>query len=209
MCGRYQVDDNTVNEIIRIVYRVDARNIPEAGPARQQALALKREWRQKDIHPSEEAVVLAAGEKKLTVCRQRWGLPGFSGNTLVINARAETVTEKKMFRDCMSSRRIAVPAAGFYEWNAKKEKVTFARPGAKTLFMAGLYQHWEDEERFVILTTQANASVQGVHERMPLLLEEAELRTWIFNENEARQLLRKEPAAVLGQMEYEQQSFFL
>ena len=64
----------------------------------------------------------------------------------------------------------------FYEWNVKKEKYQFERLDQEAvLFMAGCFQRFQEQEWFVILTTQANASVSPVHHRMPLVLEKNEI----------------------------------
>lgn len=49
------------------------------------------------------------------------GSPDSYHKTTVINARAETALEKRMFRDSVASRRLAVPAARFYEWDREKQ----------------------------------------------------------------------------------------
>ena len=57
----------------------------------------------------------------------KWRFPGFTGKELLINARAESVLEKRTFQESVRHRRCVVPAKGFYEWNAKKEKYQFER----------------------------------------------------------------------------------
>ena len=56
---------------------------------------------------------------------QQWGLPGFRGRQQIINARAETVTEKPMFRRSVAFQRCVIPATGFYEWDSAKHKYFF------------------------------------------------------------------------------------
>ena len=68
-----------------------------------------------------------------------------------------------MFRESVEKRRIVIPASWFYEWNQNKEKNIFYRKDQPTLFMAGFYNVYGNEEYFVILTTQANESVKPVH----------------------------------------------
>ena len=56
-----------------------------------------------------------------------WGLSWAKDPTVgnrMINARAETLTEKSAFKDLVGSRRCIIPADGFYEWRKEgKRKV--------------------------------------------------------------------------------------
>ncbi len=90
---------------------------------------------------------------------------------MIFNARSESVLEKRMFRESTLHRRIVVPAAWFYEWNQRKEKNIFSSKEQPAIFMAGIYNYDQEEERFVILTTAANESMKPVHDRMPLILK--------------------------------------
>ena len=117
-----------------------------------------------------------------------WGFPAPEGKGLVINARCETVLEKKLFSESVRTRRCLIPASGFYEWSQRKDPYFFApqsvgpqsgQEKGRLLLMAGFYRSWEGTERFVILTTRANASVCGVHPRMPLILEPEDARLWL------------------------------
>ena len=76
------------------------------------------------------------------------------------------------------------------------------------LFMAGCYDLYEDEERFVILTTEANPSVSPVHERMPLILEPRELQNWVLDDGAVEPLLQKTSVLLDAFTEYEQMSLF-
>jgi len=129
---------------------------------------------------------------------------------VIFNARSESALEKKMFRDSVLKRRLIIPASGFYEWNRKKEKVTFtsALKEQPILFMAGFYNRFEDGDRFVILTTGANGSMADVHERMPLLLKHQELEEWLRDDRRLEEFLHSEPHGLKRQMEYEQQTLF-
>lgn len=71
-----------------------------------------------DICPSQVALVLVSRGEKIVGEFQQWGLPGFRGRQQIINARAETVTEKPMFRRSIAFQRCVIPATGFYEWDA-------------------------------------------------------------------------------------------
>ena len=113
-----------------------------------------------DIRPTNQSLVITAGaDNRLAPALQRWGLPDSYHKSTIINARAETALEKRMFRDSVASRRLAVPAARFYEWDREKQKVAFYRKGRPALYMAGFYSPGEDGWNFCILTTEANSSV--------------------------------------------------
>ena len=74
-------------------------------------------------------------------------------------AGAESVMDKPSFRNGILYHRILIPASGFYEWNRLKEKNTFSRYDAPVLYMAGFCDWFENERRFVIMTTAANESI--------------------------------------------------
>lgn len=200
MCGRYYIDDDTAREIEKLVREVDGKM--------QRTAAADICLHAKDIHPSEVAPVIAADGGSLCCRWQRWGFPGFAGKQLIFNARSESALEKKTFRESVERRRIVVPAAWFYEWNRKKEKNIFYRQGQPALYMAGLYDRYQEEERFVILTTAANDSMRPVHDRMPLLLERDEIRGWLQEAPLAEMFLNKVPPLLERRTEYEQISFF-
>ena len=197
MCGRYHFSAELLDEI---------RDLTEQKDWKLELGVLDR-----DIHPGDTApVIVAAGDQggSLRVCRQKWGYPGPGGKGLVFNARSESVFEKRMFRDSVSMRRAVVPVSWFYEWNKNKEKFTFTKEGSRILFLAGFYGRYEDGDHFVILTTQANASMAPVHSRMPLVLEREQVREWILDSAKTKELLGQEPPQLARDCEYEQQTLF-
>lgn len=197
MCGRYHFSAELLDEI---------RDLTEQKDWKLELGVLDR-----DIHPGDTApVITAAGDQggSLRACRQKWGYPGPGGKGLVFNARSESVFEKRMFRNSVGQRRAAVPVSWFYEWNKNKEKFTFTKEGSRILFLAGFYGRYEDGDRFVILTTQANASMAPVHSRMPLVLEREQVREWILDSKKTKELLGQEPPRLARDCEYEQQTLF-
>lgn len=172
-----------------------------------------------DIYPAALAPVLGAATEtagcRALDCRMlRWGLPGYAPKEggkkepIIFNARSETVMEKPTFREGMKNHRIVIPAAGFYEWNKRKEKFRFCRKDAPVLFMAGCFQHYEDGDRFVILTTAANASMAPVHDRMPLILEPDEIAAWIWDAEQTKYLLERQSCLLERETDYEQLTLF-
>ena len=193
MCGRYYVDDETAREIEKLVRDLDRK------------LQIERTG---DVFPAQNATIIKGKEHHLAAEQMRWGFPGFEKGKLLINARAESALERRAFRDSIQYRRCIIPSRGFYEWNKNKEKFTFEREDATVLFMAGCYNRYEDEERFVILTTEANSSVALIHNRMPLILEPEELGDWVLDDQATESLLHKTPVLLEQRAEYEQMRLF-
>ena len=137
----------------------------------------------------------------------QWGFPGFDKGKLLINARAESVKDRPTFADSYAARRCVLPAAGFYEWDKKKEKVIFTVPESKILYLAGIYRPYGEEKRFVVLTREANASMAPVHDRMPLILSRAEVWPWVNGGSEADDILAKVLPLLKAERPYEQMTF--
>lgn len=99
-----------------------------------------------------------------------WGLAApmkSKRSGLLINARAETMTEKPTFRDAAAARRCVVLASGWYEWKAPKQPYYITRTDAAPMAFAGLY--WPGENpAVVIITTAADAGLADIHHRAPL-----------------------------------------
>ncbi len=212
MCGRYYVDEIVEKEIRQLVQVLGAKGQSNDQEFAAELLAGYQVPFQKvpdarDVHPSEWADIICLNQGKVQIRTMRWGFPGKNAG-LIINARAETVLERPLFRESACCRRCVVPAGRYYEWNSLKEKVTFARKETPVLYMAGLYNLYQEEERFVVITTEANKSVQAVHDRMPLIFERHEVESWLRDEAAAQRLLQKVPGALQRTQEYEQMSLW-
>ncbi len=164
-------------------------------------------FQSRDVRPSDTAPILTASDGKLGLSALEWGFPA-SDKKRIINARAETAGEKKLFKRGLARHRVVIPAAGFYEWNALKEKHRFSRKDAPVIYLAGIADRFQGRPCFVILTTAANASVAPVHSRMPLVLEPEQLVPWISNGGATDTLLKQTPAALYGQTDAHQLSMF-
>lgn len=175
MCGRFYIDDETAREIEKIARRID-RKLAKTG----------------DVHPSEPALVLRADHDSTVSEVLRWGYESGRKNTLIFNARSETVRERPMFRYDFETHRCLIPACKFYEWKdsgaKKKEKYEFFAP-EEVLYLAGIYHKDPEGDRFTILTREAEGCMVGIHSRMPLILRREDMEEWLFSETEARKLL--------------------
>ncbi len=180
MCGRYYVDDETSREIRRILEQIDAKYV-------------NNNRKSGEIFPTETAPILAAFQGTIEPELSAWGFPNYQNKGVLINARAETVFDKKTFRESVFFRRCVIPSNGFYEWDGNKKKFLFKRKESEILYMAGIYSFYQEECRFVILTTQANESMAEVHSRMPVVLEEGDMEKWILDNNSTGRILRQIP----------------
>lgn len=197
MCGRYYVNDETAQEIIKIIKDID------------KELSIVPKDRSGDVRPSQSALVIRKRNDDLTADQMTWGFPRYDGKGLLINARSESALEKRTFKESLQHRRCIIPAKGFYEWNKHKEKYFYERYDFPVLFMAGCYNRFQEQERFVILTTDANPSVSPVHDRMPLILEPGELESWAFDDSATEFILHKTPVLLKSSSDYEQMSLFV
>ena len=149
-----------------------------------------------NIAPTQDAPVVRLAEDRASreMAMLRWGLvPGWAKDLAIgakmINARAESVTEKPSFRSAFAKRRCLVPADGFYEWHAAaakgqpKQPFLIARADRQPFFMAGLWERWKGPdgpvESFTILTTDAHPSIAAIHHRMPVVLPPDAYQIWL------------------------------
>ena len=124
----------------------------------------------------------------------RWGLiPYWWKKPLkqlpaTFNARAESVAGKPMFRDAFKRHRCIFPASGYYEWIARpdgKQPYFISAAEGGVLSFAGLWDHWKSPETgelvasCTIIVTDANALTRPIHNRMPVILDKAELAPWL------------------------------
>lgn len=149
-----------------------------------------------NIAPTHRVPVVTMDDDGQAVAKvMRWGFSGYNGHP-VTNAQSETARFKSMFRNAWAQRRCIIPADGFYEWKTehrRKQPFRFVLEEEKLFWFAGLWAEEtkigkgnahaavdnETEHAFVILTREANADVLPIHDRMPLILREDEIETWL------------------------------
>lgn len=104
-----------------------------------------------------------------------------------INARAETLAEKPMFRGLLKHNRCLIPASGFYEWRqdgSRKQPYYLHLKDVPLFAFAGLYEIWHDAggaafPTYTIITTEANELVNPIHNRMPVILKPEDEVRWL------------------------------
>lgn len=143
-----------------------------------------------NIAPMQAApIIQSVAPRKLLV--SQWGLlPHWTKDTKIahqlINARAETIEKKAVFRELISTHRCIVPADGFYEWRreGRMRLPHFVHKPEGLLSMAGLWSRWRspdglDVDTFTIITTAANDDMKELHERMPVFFDAEARALWL------------------------------
>jgi len=185
MCGRFRLK-RTWREI-HDLYALTGEAAPNLAPR----------W---NIAPSQDVLAVridAAGTR--AAVNLRWGfVPAWANDTKrpMINARSETVAEKPAFRAAFRLRRCVVVADGWYEWQAvgkMKLPWLFEVGDGEPIAFAAI---WEARNRgpeppaetVALMTTEPNALCARVHDRMPVVLEAAEIAEWLSPATPAERL---------------------
>ena len=145
-----------------------------------------------NIAPTQLVAVIAnANQRKIELFK--WGLiPGWAADPKIgnrmINARAETLAEKPSFRAALKKRRCLVLADGFYEWKKdgkSKTPMYIQLKGGKPFAFAGLWEVWRSSDKketiksCTIITTEPNALMGNIHDRMPVILPPKAYDLWL------------------------------
>ena len=158
-----------------------------------------------NIAPTQLVICVRMLENIRQAMSMKWGLvPSWAKDASIgsrmINARSETAAEKPSFRKAWSRRRCLIPVDGFYEWEKlpgrKKQPWLIHMADRQPFAFAGLWEIWhpkdssENEELFscTILTTSANADMQPIHDRMPVIVPPEHFGTWLSDSASAGQL---------------------
>ncbi len=182
MCGRYTFYDSSQ---LAQKYELSPKII------NQLAMPLEVNY---NVAPGHYMPVIVRGGQENTVAMMKWGLiPSWAKEPSIgyklINARQETLLEKSTWKRLVGSRRCLVPANGFYEWqksaDAKTKQPYYIHLPNQPLFsFAGLWDSWHDAsgarvDTFTIITTEPNAEMAPIHDRMPVILDHAAEALWL------------------------------
>lgn len=144
-----------------------------------------------NVAPSQPVPVVVPGPRALDM--YRWGLipywakdPGIGSK--LINARAETLSEKPSFRVAFQRRRCLVLSSGFYEWDRGKIPHHIQIRDQEIFAFAGLWESWTSPQGEVIksctvITCEPNSFMKKLHHRMPVILEPADYEEWLTSED--------------------------
>lgn len=164
-----------------------------------------------NVCPTVQIAVCTAQDGVRRLRSMRWGfIPQWyqtpTGGPLLINARSETIAQKPAFRDACRARRCLVAVDGFYEWKREGTQTPLpyfvTRTDGAPLVMAAIWQEWgEGAARMptcAVVTTQANADMAPVHDRLPVILSPADWPLWLGEAGHgAAPLMRPAPDGTL------------
>ncbi len=196
MCGRYTITVTMEELIVR--FFVEGAGVPYHRP-------------KYNVAPGQMVLAIVSDGERNRIGELKWGLiPEWAKDERVgskmLNARAETLAEKPAFRTLIGRKRCLIPADGFYEWRrdgARKQPLRIRLKGGGLFGMAGLYDTWlapdgRKVSSCTVITTEPNALVAGIHDRMPVILRREDEALWLDRRerdwSRIRELLRPYPA---------------
>jgi putative SOS response-associated peptidase YedK len=165
-------------------------------------LARFREEHRYNVAPGQWIIIVRPEKSQRAPALARWGLvPSWTKDPTTapkpINARAEGIADKPTFRGAFRHGRCLIPASGFYEWKTSgRVKVPhFIRPVHGGIFVfAGLESTWAGPDgeltTCTIITTEPNALMAGIHNRMPVILSPDDAEAWLDPEQKQEALLQ-------------------
>lgn len=177
MCGRFYLDayHDKVKEFLD--------NVREKFPDQNFAT--------EEVFPSSTILTLGFNkEKTVSPGYTKWGFSNPRNKQLLINARAETVTEKPTFRDPFNKYRCVFPMSGYYEWDKNKQKHFIHTD--EIIYAAGFFRRQDDNFESIILTQDAIPEIQSIHHRMPVFIPESDIFQWIADSSFAENYLKNE-----------------
>jgi len=164
MCGRYYFDTkkDKLKVILTNAYKHQFYDFKEG-----------------EIFPSQMAPILYLNHHKIYAKFLRWGY-----QKKIINARAETVLERPLFKNDFIHRRCVIPISYFFEWDANKNKLAFGDEE----YLAGFYN---EQNEFIILTTESQGDLKPIHHRMPVCLEKHQIKDYLEDPNKALSFIQQ------------------
>lgn len=175
MCGRLNTTDHEgVRWLLDILgIPLDGQQLPEADY---------------NVSPDSRLFAVSHNGPAYHCGLIRWGLrPAWAREGQfkrpLINARADSVWDKPSFREAIRRRRLLVPITGFYEWHredGQRQPHYFHAAAQPALALAALWERDpEGQPGCALLTTEANATMAPVHDRMPVILPTEAMADWL------------------------------
>ncbi len=188
MCTRYWIENTP--EIEEIVEEMSRSSLVYKW---QQTSRVKDYG---EMYPTDVVPVIAPNKSAdRAVFPMKWG---YTGKSLLLNARTETAAQKPTFKEDWQKHRCIVPASWYFEWehrlgnNGKKrigDKYMIQPKGAAVTWLCGLYHIEGGMPHFVVLTREPGEGIRFIHDRMPLIMPEKLINEWIRPDVKPEELL--------------------
>jgi putative SOS response-associated peptidase YedK len=192
MCGRFTLTYDQRHKLATEL-GVDVEEIDED--------AYRPRW---NIAPTDPHWIVRMRYEERAILPAKWGLVNHWAKDAKraasqINARAETLAKSAAFREAFAQRRCVVPADGFYEWEgagANRRPIWFHREDGGLIYFAGLFESWQPQPEqwqrtFTIVTTEPNALLAPIHNRMPVILPAGRVDEWLDPQERDLERLQK------------------
>ncbi len=150
-----------------------------------------------NLTPSQDVPLVRERATGRDAVLARWGLVPYwaddpsIGNRLA-NARGDTVASKPSFRDAFRQRRGLMPVDLFYEWQViagqqVKQPWCMRLPDGAPFAFGALWERWtpkgdssaEPLITCAIITTEPNALLAPIHDRMPVIVSPNDYEAWL------------------------------
>ena len=190
MCTRYYLELSP--ELRPIIEEAKASSL-----ARNMISNLGKKYKSEgEVRPTDMVPVIApdrAGKRKAFPMVWGFSVPGI--RQPLVNARVETAKYKVSFKDSWVRRRCVIPASWYFEWShiktgsrsRPKDKYAIQPAGSEVTWLAGIYRIEEGYlgfryPVFTVLTREACPDLMKIHDRMPVMIAEGDIDTWICPE---------------------------
>ena len=145
-----------------------------------------------DLKPTQQVMAFTY-EDGLFQETMTWGMKPEWSKRLLINAKSETVSEKRTFAKAFRERRCLVPCTGWYEWREeggpKKQRYLFTHEDHEPFLMGGIWYPHDHYNQLITLTTHPNAKCAQIHDRMPVLIDYDHLDFWLTGDHSELDIL--------------------
>jgi len=164
MCGRFenkQVPFEVIDALEAEGYEIEDRTEGQKYPA-------------EDIRPTNKIMTIVKNDKKLALTTTKWGIKFSDKSPLIFNSRIETIKSKKFWTGLFEKNRAVVPMTAFYEWpkvNNKKVQHKIYLKDIPLFYVAAILFVKEGEVCTSLITVPPNEFMEGVHNRMPVILD--------------------------------------
>jgi putative SOS response-associated peptidase YedK len=178
MCGRYNIISDPLTQLLMDIVNGELQKID-----------LQTQY---NIAPTESVpVLLKTKDGEWDIRDMRWWLIPFwadkpSSKYTMFNAKSETLSKSRAFREPFQRRRCVIPASGYYEWTKEGNiKVpNHIKPLEEAGFsFAGLWDRWRRDDKIIesctIITGAAPDSMKDIHARVPIHLSRDEIPRWL------------------------------